>query len=167
MTSLSDTIQERVSIWAVLAQYGVKGEGTMQISCLAHRPDIHKSCRVYGETNSMYCFTCSKTWDVVGLVMELEEMTFREACSTLAQKFDIHVTDVEYMRRFWRAQAPPSADCALAASLAVRGFYINSAVVDWDVVDRLWREWESHGFMSTEQAIEWMHKAKEELHGND
>lgn len=36
-----------------------------QISCPFHGYDTSPSARVYPESNSMYCWTCAKSWDVI------------------------------------------------------------------------------------------------------
>jgi len=70
-----------------------------QISCPFHGADASPSARHYPETNSMYCFTCKKSWDPISFVMEKRETSFKEAVDFLAKKYEIDISGFK-MRSF-------------------------------------------------------------------
>lgn len=86
----AQAIQASVSILDVMDVLGIHhhGQGTYQISCPnpAHE-DVNPSARVFGGTNSVYCWTCGKTWDVVGLVQVVKGIGFNAACDIVENKF--------------------------------------------------------------------------------
>ncbi len=86
----AQALQESVSILDVLDALGIShhGVGTYQISCPnpAHE-DINPSARLYGESNTVFCWACGKTWDVVELVRIVKEYSFGQACDFLETKF--------------------------------------------------------------------------------
>ncbi|MCW4026127.1 MAG: CHC2 zinc finger domain-containing protein, partial [Candidatus Bathyarchaeota archaeon] len=44
-----------------------------QISCPFHGPDSAPSARVFPASNSMYCWACNKSWDVIDYWTEINE----------------------------------------------------------------------------------------------
>lgn len=60
-----------------------------QYRCDLHGIDNKPSARYYPRTNSVYCFACGKSRDPVSLVMDKEALTFRDACNSLEERFDL------------------------------------------------------------------------------
>lgn len=86
----AQAIQAHVSIFDVMDVLGLwhHGPGTYQIHCPNPRhDDVNPSARVFGGTNSIYCWTCGKTWDVVELVRDTKQITFNAACDFLENCF--------------------------------------------------------------------------------
>lgn len=80
-----------VTIADVLGELGValSGPGTQQVQCPVHEGDRNPSARMYTETNSIYCFRCQKSWDVVGLVREVKHLPVTEAVEWLETTFHV------------------------------------------------------------------------------
>jgi DNA primase len=57
-----------------------------QIHCPFHGYDAHASARIY-DTNSMYCWVCNKTWDVVEFVKDFKNIKFKEAVVLLEELY--------------------------------------------------------------------------------
>ena len=104
-------IKEQVGIYAVLADYHVEfyGGGTPeQIHCPFHYPDTNRSCRVYPDTDSLYCFVCDKTWDVVEFVKDKEELSFGAAVAFVKSRYGVEIFTPDYETNLYRnrQQAP-------------------------------------------------------------
>lgn len=96
----TQSILANVTIFQVLAEYKVRFSNnvTQQIPCPVHK-DRTPSARVYAETNKLYCFTCSKLWDVIALVRAKENCDFIGALVWIETRFMIppasaNLTDV-------------------------------------------------------------------------
>ena len=88
----AEAFQRTVSIFDVFDLLGVehRGVGTYQISCPnPGHEDTNPSARVYAGSNTVFCWTCHQTWDVVGLVQVVQECGFRQACDFLELKFGV------------------------------------------------------------------------------
>lgn len=102
-------IKEQVSIYAVLAMYNVDFIGGCfkeQINCPFHGADINKSARVYPETNTLFCFTCDKQYDVIEFVKAKEEISFGKACSLLIKTFNVSVHMEDYEKQLYSYMKP-------------------------------------------------------------
>ena len=87
-------IQESVRLLDMLVDDGhttLNHEVEQQISCPFHGSDSKPSARFYPESNSMYCFTCKKSWDVVSYVMEEKASSFRSALDLLVSRFNLPI----------------------------------------------------------------------------
>lgn len=96
-------------------QYGTLSE-TQQVPCPVHE-DRHPSARFYADTNSLFCFTCQKTFDPISLVQAKLGLSFTDAIAWLDQAFDV-LPIPEGLGTFVRAQvrrvATPNPDAMLA-----------------------------------------------------
>lgn len=107
-----DYIKEQVSISQVLSYYKIDfynyGERE-QIHCPFHL-DKKKSARVFYSTNTLFCWTCNKVWDVVEFVKDMEEIDFYKACGFLCRVFGIQNITSDYMKKFnkYRKKLPSS-----------------------------------------------------------
>jgi len=63
-----------------------------QVHCPFHSGDLHASARIY-ETNTMYCWVCSRVWDVISFVSDIKGISFAEACTILEEMYGIEKTD--------------------------------------------------------------------------
>lgn len=93
---------EQVTAHDVLRHFGVdvKGDHEVQISCPFHGVDRKPSARVYptqGTSRSgVYCYTCMKRWDIVGLWKNFHgdtEMKYTAALRGLEQAFSVTPPD--------------------------------------------------------------------------
>ena len=91
----ADRIREMVPIQRVLADYGYTVEagydGEQQFSCDLHGDgqDGKPSARVYGDSNSAYCFACDRTRDAIEYVREKEGIDFWPALEVLEKRYNL------------------------------------------------------------------------------
>jgi hypothetical protein len=96
-----DKIKEAVSIYTLFDNgspriyYDTK-EKPCQINCPFHGADLGPSARVFPETNSMYCWACDRSWDVLDFWAEINgwikddgSLDIGRAIKDLADRFDI------------------------------------------------------------------------------
>jgi DNA primase len=86
-----DNIKDAVSIRNLIDYFNVEcqSSGTItQVHCPFHGHDNHASARIY-ETNTMYCWVCSKNWDVIEFIRDFKQITFQEACKILEEMYGI------------------------------------------------------------------------------
>jgi hypothetical protein len=83
------TLREQIDPDEVLDVLGIVVHGSGQLSCPNpdHR-DTHPSARLY-EGGKVHCFTCAKTWDMVGLVQLVHRLSFPDAVAWLEQQFGV------------------------------------------------------------------------------
>jgi DNA primase len=89
-------IKEKISLRSLIDKYHIDcqshGEIT-QVHCPFHGSDNHASARIY-ETNTMYCWVCSKSWDVISFTKDYEKLnSFSDACKFLERNYNIDKTD--------------------------------------------------------------------------
>lgn len=65
-----------------------------QISCPFHGPDMHKSARFYRETDTIYCWTCKKVWDLFSYLMTKNQLSYSEVLNRLIKNFKIPIDDL-------------------------------------------------------------------------
>jgi DNA primase len=120
-----EAILEQLSIYPVLQYYGVDFYGgglPEQIHCPFHGADINRSARVYPETDSVYCFTCDKSWDVINFVKDQEELSVAETIRFICSKWDIEVVVPDYEARFYALRHKPPQDLEEFSSMIERLF---------------------------------------------
>jgi hypothetical protein len=92
-----ELIQDSVPLHELLADVDVHLSQVIkphQMSCPFHGADTSKSARHYPDTNSMHCFACKKSWDVMAFWMQLHEVKFMEAARQLAAKYRVDLSKV-------------------------------------------------------------------------
>lgn len=75
-------------ITTVLSYYGIYPNRAGFINCIAHR-DSRPSMKVYPATNSVHCFSCGADFNSIGVVMQIENCTFLQACDRLRTMFGL------------------------------------------------------------------------------
>jgi len=65
-----------------------------QYSCAFHGRDLKKSARYYKDTDSSYCWTCKRRWDLFSFVQQQEAMTFGQAVSHLVKVYNVPTKDL-------------------------------------------------------------------------
>ncbi len=93
-----DKIKSRVTMRQIVDYFNMPtiSQGIItQMRCPFHGNDLHASARIY-ETNSMYCWVCTKSWDVISFVKDYKDISFPEACSFLENNFNIERTAYSY-----------------------------------------------------------------------
>lgn len=112
-------IKEQVRIATVLRDYKVDfygGAEAEQIHCPFHYPDTNKSCRVYHNTDSLYCFVCDKSWDVIEFVKDKEELTFGQAVTFCKRQYHVEVFVPDYEARLRAFMRQPQEDIEAAGT---------------------------------------------------
>jgi len=108
-----DLIKEKVSIFDLFdiadepITYQTKAKPS-QISCPFHGKDAHPSARVYPDTNTFRCFTCSKSWNVVTYWAESNKwftesgtLDIGRAIRDLSLRFNIDDINFDWERKFY------------------------------------------------------------------
>lgn len=91
----ADRIREQVPLDEVLYRYGYDlipdADREQQFSCDLHGDgsDNKPSARFYPDSDSWYCFACSKSRDAISTVMAKEGLSFSEACSSLERAYGL------------------------------------------------------------------------------
>lgn len=90
-------ICQTIPIEDVLRKLGVRFNSTQtKIKCpiRSHhrRGDVNPSCKIYSNSNMIYCFVASKGWRPVELIMEVKELTKKEAVDWLVKRFNLKQT---------------------------------------------------------------------------
>jgi hypothetical protein len=65
-----------------------------QYSCTFHGRDLKKSARYYRDTDSSYCWTCKRRWDIYSYLEQKEAMTFWQAVDYLVKRYNIPTKDL-------------------------------------------------------------------------
>jgi len=99
-------MKEIVTLKARIAEYVTLGDllakddkitGSLseeQYSCNFHGRDLKKSARYYKDTDSSYCWTCKKRWDIYSYLEQKEAMTFWQAIDHLLRTYNIPTKDL-------------------------------------------------------------------------
>lgn len=96
---LMEKINEAVKMSDLLEEFGTTLRTPMveeQISCPFHGRDSKPSCRHYPDTNTIYCFTCKKSWDPIRFIMGKRGMRFKEALDYFGKKYGIETAGLTY-----------------------------------------------------------------------
>lgn len=99
---LIERIKDDVSIHDLCDEMGIKylsRDKEQQISCPFHGADRNASARIYPDSNSIHCFYCGETWDVISFWARANEWWVEEgaearpdmgrAITDLAQKYKL------------------------------------------------------------------------------
>ena len=140
-----------VSIYDVLDMFKIRYQSRdMQenIICPFH-VDTQASCRIYPDVGKLHCFgACSRSFDVLDIVQEIESCNLPEAIKILQDKFGIQELQASYKSKFWRSlegvkknkRKRDRMDLAYAmAREAVNKYW---PTIDWDVLALLWSEFD-------------------------
>jgi len=103
LVAVKDLIKDKVRMETVLAGQGIEvmnGRET-QISCPFHGDDKSPSARFYPDTDSIHCFTCKETWDVISFEMTRQGLPFRDTLSFLVGKYKISTTALPDAKKKW------------------------------------------------------------------
>jgi hypothetical protein len=84
------TVLSRISCIDVLGKFDkrpTRGDREFQIACPFHGKDTHPSARYYPDSkdreNHIWCFTCRKSWNAIGLWMEYEGLRYSAALASM------------------------------------------------------------------------------------
>ena len=86
-----------LSIIKVAERLGMKlyGMGKVNRRCMCPFHDDHQpSLHLNATKNIFKCFSCGKGGDVIGLVMQHENLKYLDACQWLMKEFNITNTDL-------------------------------------------------------------------------
>lgn len=92
-----ELISENIPLHKVLEEVGIHLPQVLkpqQMSCPFHGKDVKQSARYYPETNSMYCFTCKKSWDPISFWMEYSSGKFMESARRLANVYRVDLSKI-------------------------------------------------------------------------
>ncbi len=97
---LRDLILERVDMAQVLIDYNVDFifnpnlvEQT-QLRCPFHGKDNKPSARFYKATQSMFCWVCYKSWNVIQFIMEKEQLYYIRTLLFIIGKYKLDISKI-------------------------------------------------------------------------
>ena len=84
-------LKERIDCRELIKQFGITFHG-QNISCLnPSHPDKNPSMAVYGD--KAICFACGHNLDAIGIVQNLQNISFNDSISYLASKYNFYIED--------------------------------------------------------------------------
>ena len=128
-------IVDVVSDFVTLRRRGKEYEGL----CPFHADRNLGSFKVAPAKNICTCFSCAKTWDPVGFVMEAEGLTFPDAIRWLAQKYGIFIDDEQ--DRFKPTPSQPKKELPIPPDLPPRLWNIDMVKARLDTSSDLFVSW--------------------------
>jgi len=112
VSELHERIQaanEMVSIYDLIEDVSSQSE-PKQIHCPIHE-DTRKSARVFPDSNSVYCWTCSRAYDPVAIISEEEGISLQAACRYIEDNAGVRWEMQERAGGdFWELVAKQDAD---------------------------------------------------------
>jgi DNA primase len=93
MNNFAETVRNSADIVRVVSEYGLtlKGAGSALKALCPFHSEKTPSFSVHRDRHSFHCFGCGVGGDVFTFVMNIENVTFREALQIVADKFGIPV----------------------------------------------------------------------------
>lgn len=154
-------VNEECDLGELLRDYGYDvypdRSREQQFSCDLHGQDNKPSARLYGPTNSTYCWVCQKSRDSVAYVMAKENVGFREAIKLLERRLGLPALEWDEEDSRSLLETPDQYIEALANDVGVSGYGdtkdrvyrllqtttqerelpLNSLLAFWQVFDRI------------------------------
>ena len=81
-------LHKKLSIVSVLKDLGFSVAPNKNFQCVFHA-DRLASARVYEDTNTVYCFACSKSWNCIDFYSEYKKISKEEAEKVLLSKYGL------------------------------------------------------------------------------
>lgn len=113
MTDIFSLIKEKVSLYKLLDQVGVKypsKEINAKVRCPFHGLDKRASAFIYHDTNTFRCFVCSRSWDVIDFWAEAnqwyktkdgeEVLDVARSIKDLSTTYEIEFKEPEWQDKF-------------------------------------------------------------------
>jgi len=100
LEKLRELILKEVDMTQVLLDYNVDFVfnptlvDESQLRCPFHGDDKKPSARFYKNTQSMFCWVCYKTWDVIQFIMEMEQLYYVRAIMFLIDKYKLDTSSI-------------------------------------------------------------------------
>ena len=95
---LKDLILQSVDFLQVPSQYKAqfvfdpRRADQAQLHCPFHGVDRKPSARYYKATQSMFCWKCHKSWNVISFIMEKENFGFGEALRYITSRYGVDIS---------------------------------------------------------------------------
>lgn len=105
--AVKNLVKSKVRMASLLSDIGVStyGDKETQISCPFHGQDSSPSARFYPDTDSIHCFTCKETWDVISFEMGRQGITFRDTLEYLVTKYRLNTLSLPDSKKKWTTGA--------------------------------------------------------------
>lgn len=91
-------ILNQLTMRQVIDHYGIEANDSgeeAQISCPFHGKDSKKSGHIYEDTQLFHCFTCKKTVDVIGFIVAMENIEWKNSLWFIEKKFNIDTSKLK------------------------------------------------------------------------
>jgi DNA primase catalytic core len=100
MRRITDEIKQSIlnlDIVSIISMYiSLKQKGAVHEACCPFHDEKTPSFKVFPKTNTYKCFGCGAGGNGITFVMEHKNMSYPEACQTIANEFGIEIPDEEY-----------------------------------------------------------------------
>ncbi len=116
---LKELILSEVDLSKVMIDYGVEFVynpelvDEAQLRCPFHGKDRKPSARYYRETQTMFCWVCHKSWDVIRFVMEKEQMYYKTALLHIVNKYQLDISVIPDEPEFIIEKIVPISDTSV------------------------------------------------------
>lgn len=97
---LRELILKKVDMAQVLLDYNVDFVfnptlvDETQLRCPFHGQDNKPSARFYRRTQSMFCWVCYKSWDVIQFIMDKEQLYYIRALLFIIDRYKIDISSI-------------------------------------------------------------------------
>jgi len=97
---LRELVLKEVDMAKVLLDYNVNFvynptlADEVQLRCPFHGKDNKPSARFYRNTQSMFCWVCYKSWDVIQFIMEIEQLYYIRALLFIIDKYKVNISSI-------------------------------------------------------------------------
>ena len=148
-----ESIKSSVSMVQFLNDHGfsVQDGVETQIQCFAH-DDVHPSARVYPQSNTVYCWTCTRAFDVIAAAMIIKELAIKDAVDYLINKYNVlikagkGVVEDFYRKAIYQKIGDPRRAQTRVIKLGDEFRFYYQSVVGWKhiphIIDWLWDEFD-------------------------
>ena len=147
------SIKSSVKIVDVLNDlgYDLQHDVPQQIHCFNH-DDSNPSARVYPATNTCYCWSCQKGFDVIAATMIIKELAIKDAVDYLINKYSVlikagkGVVEDFYRKAIYQKIGDPRRIQIQVNKLGDEFRFYYQNIVGWKhiahVIDWIWEEFD-------------------------
>ena len=95
---VKDLILKEIDFSRVLLDYHVEFTyspelmDTVQLRCPFHGQDNKPSARYYRDSQSVFCWVCRERWDVIGFIMNKENLPFISALFYIVNRYQLDIS---------------------------------------------------------------------------
>lgn len=162
-----EAIKASVSIFDLLDKLNIDygGRYTHNIHCFFH-DEANPSMRIYGDSNTVYCWVCMRSADVIAIVQDYNDLTFRQAINWIKNNFDVQSSKVDRIGKMLALkndhQDLTEVELKVADNFVKFYFsYDEISEMVWDRIHYCWERFELLQFESYDSIMDWLQMSKQ------